>query len=262
MASIAPANPAISALVLGAIQKYDLPTTPLTKIAQATTMPLHPGQGVPGLGTQPLTPTASVPVQPVAQTPTASAPAQLKAAATAPAPNESVLRAALLSPGGLTASGLLQGIQSAEVVPAAPAPRVSTVQSGNRTTASGVNVHTNTTTGKVVPYRLDTSGPPPTTPEVTAAASKIAQGNGWNQAEQNAWGLVINRESGGRMDAQNPTSDAYGIAQFINGPSEYAQYGGDVNTLQGQLTAMANYIKQRYGTPANAWAHELSAGWY
>lgn len=96
------------------------------------------------------------------------------------------------------------------------------------------------------------------TPTLTALAAQ----KGWNATQVQAWKQVINRESGGSLTAQNPTSSAYGIAQFINGPSEYAQYGGNSTTVAGQLTAMANYIKQRYGTPAAAWAHELSAGWY
>jgi hypothetical protein len=52
------------------------------------------------------------------------------------------------------------------------------------------------------------------------------------------------------------------MAQFINGPSEYALYGGNSTTAAGQAVAMVNYIKSRYGTPANAWAHEQQFGWY
>ncbi len=70
------------------------------------------------------------------------------------------------------------------------------------------------------------------------------------------------REAGFSLTAQNPTSGAYGMAQFINGPSEYAQYGGNSTTAAGQAVAMVNYIAQRYGTPAAAWAHEQAFGWY
>jgi hypothetical protein len=68
--------------------------------------------------------------------------------------------------------------------------------------------------------------------------------------------------TGNSMTAQNPTSGAYGLAQFINGPSEYAQYGGNSTTASGQITAMLNYIAQRYGSPAAAWQHEVDFGWY
>ena len=52
------------------------------------------------------------------------------------------------------------------------------------------------------------------------------------------------------------------MAQFINGPGEYFQYGGNPYTAAGQFTAMFSYIRQRYGTPVSAWAHELGYGWY
>ena len=70
------------------------------------------------------------------------------------------------------------------------------------------------------------------------------------------------REAGYNIHAQNPHSSAYGMAQFINGPSEYYQYGGNPNTAAGQAVAMLNYIAQRYGDPIAAWNHELSAGFY
>lgn len=96
----------------------------------------------------------------------------------------------------------------------------------------------------------------------TQDLASIGSAFGWTGSQISDWMGVINKESGGRLTAQNPTSNAYGIAQFINGPSEYYSYGGNPNTTQGQLTAMANYIKQRYGTPSAALAHENSAGWY
>ena len=71
-----------------------------------------------------------------------------------------------------------------------------------------------------------------------------------------------NRESGWSYDAENPSSGAYGIAQFINGPSEYSEYGGNADTIAGQVEAMGNYIEQRYGTPSAALAHENSSHWY
>jgi hypothetical protein len=73
---------------------------------------------------------------------------------------------------------------------------------------------------------------------------------------------VIVSESNGTLTDTNPSSNAYGIAQFINGPSEYYTYGGNPNTLVGQLTAMANYIAQRYGNPANAWSFHQAHNWY
>jgi hypothetical protein len=98
---------------------------------------------------------------------------------------------------------------------------------------------------------------------VTTGVSSIAKSKGWGASEVAAWlGVIAREDTTGSTTAQNPTSSAYGLAQFIGGPSEYAQYGGNSTTVTGQLTAMANYIEQRYGTPAAALAHEQTYGWY
>jgi len=93
-------------------------------------------------------------------------------------------------------------------------------------------------------------------------AMKMAALIGWTGNLWSALNNVAMAESGWSMTARNPGSGAYGIAQFINGPSEYAQYGGNATTMTGQLIAFFNYIKQRYGNPAAAWAHEQVDHWY
>jgi hypothetical protein len=97
---------------------------------------------------------------------------------------------------------------------------------------------------------------------VEALMRAMAASIGWTGG---LWTDLFNvemREAGFNLAARNPSSGAYGLAQFINGPSEYYQYGGNPNTAAGQITGMLNYIRQRYGTPAGAWAHELNFGWY
>lgn len=96
-----------------------------------------------------------------------------------------------------------------------------------------------------------------------AALKSAAAKHGWTSAAE--WAALNNvemREAGYSLTATNPSSGAYGMAQFINGASEYAQYGGNSTTYAGQATAMANYIAQRYGDPIAAWAHEQAYGWY
>lgn len=112
------------------------------------------------------------------------------------------------------------------------------------------------------PAAAATTGSTATGTVTASSLSGLAKAKGWGAAQISSWLAVISMESGGNPTAQNPHSNAYGIAQFINGPGEYANYGGDVNTIQGQLTAMANYISQRYGTPDQALAHEHAYGWY
>ena len=102
---------------------------------------------------------------------------------------------------------------------------------------------------------------------------------GWDSQEIKDWAGVIAAESGGNPAATNSSSTAaYGIGQFFApapnnqvlpraqqiaaNKEKYRTYGGNPNTVIGQLTAMANYIKDRYGTPAKALAHENTAGNY
>ncbi len=72
---------------------------------------------------------------------------------------------------------------------------------------------------------------------------------------------LINRESGFNNVAQNPTSTAYGIFQFLNGT--WASYGiGKTSDPGLQSVAGLRYIASRYGSPAGALAHENAYGWY
>jgi phage-related protein len=92
-------------------------------------------------------------------------------------------------------------------------------------------------------------------------AQQLLNQRGWGN-QWAAFNALEMREAGWNMSARNPSSGAYGLAQFINGAGEYAQYGGNATTAVGQLTAMLNYIGIRYGTPDAAWSHEVQAGWY
>lgn len=97
---------------------------------------------------------------------------------------------------------------------------------------------------------------------VASLMTVMAAAQGWTGAQLQALLAVESREAGFNPNAKNPSSGAYGLAQFIDGPSEYAQYGGNANTVAGQITGMLAYIKSRYGNPEGALAHEVSAGWY
>jgi hypothetical protein len=84
----------------------------------------------------------------------------------------------------------------------------------------------------------------------------------WPSSMFGAFDYLEMREAGYSLTARNPSSGAYGMAQFINGPGEYFQYGGNPSTAAGQLIGMFNYIRQRYGNPVAAAAHERSFNWY
>jgi hypothetical protein len=78
------------------------------------------------------------------------------------------------------------------------------------------------------------------------------------------WGCLDDlwqEESGWRYNAENP-SGAYGIPQALPG-SKMASAGPDWQTdPTTQINWGLGYIKNQYGTPCNAWAHEEADGWY
>ncbi|MGZ4617181.1 MAG: phage tail tape measure protein [Frankiaceae bacterium] len=92
-------------------------------------------------------------------------------------------------------------------------------------------------------------------------AQMAARYYGWTGAEWNALYALGMRESGWRNTAQNPTSTAYGIAQFLD--STWASVGlSKTSSPVVQIAGMLKYIQQRYRDPLGAWAHETKFGWY
>lgn len=79
-----------------------------------------------------------------------------------------------------------------------------------------------------------------------------------------AW--IIQHESGFNPNAQNPTSTAFGIWQGLAGTRQKyaAQVGVSPTTTDPneQLAMMRAYVKDRYGTPANAKAFWERNHWY
>jgi hypothetical protein len=70
------------------------------------------------------------------------------------------------------------------------------------------------------------------------------------------------KESGWNHRAYNESSGAYGIPQALPG-SKMATAGDDWRTNPAtQIKWGLSYIKGRYGTPCDAWAHSQAVGWY
>jgi hypothetical protein len=70
------------------------------------------------------------------------------------------------------------------------------------------------------------------------------------------------RESGWRVNADNPSSSAYGIPQALPG-SKMSSAGADwAYNPETQIRWGLGYIAGRYGTPCSAWSHSQSHGWY
>jgi phage-related protein len=93
---------------------------------------------------------------------------------------------------------------------------------------------------------------------VRAAASRYGWGGG---PEWNAIAAIVQRESGFNPNAQNPTSTAYGLFQFLNGT--WAGTGiAKTSDPAAQSEAGMRYIRQRYGTPLAALRFRNANGWY
>ena len=73
--------------------------------------------------------------------------------------------------------------------------------------------------------------------------------------------LLWEAESNWNPYAQNPTSTAYGIAQFIN--ATWATTGiAKTSNPYRQIDAGLIYIDERYGTSCDAWAFHQTNNWY
>jgi hypothetical protein len=91
---------------------------------------------------------------------------------------------------------------------------------------------------------------------VTLGQTMAAQ-RGWTGAQFTCLNQLWTQESGWNAYAANPTSNARGIPQNINGWSAYAP--GDAT---GQIAWGLSYISSRYGTPCAAEDHERNFNWY
>lgn len=96
-----------------------------------------------------------------------------------------------------------------------------------------------------------------------AIGRTLAAVYGWGGG--NEWSSLValwNQESGWNNRARNPGSGAYGIPQALP-PSKLPLAGqAPVSSATAQITWGLEYIKQRYGDPVAAEAHERANNWY
>ena len=83
---------------------------------------------------------------------------------------------------------------------------------------------------------------------------------GYDATQMSALINLWNRESGWNPNARNKKSGACGIPQALPCNKIAKQQGS--NDWKAQIRWGINYIKNRYGTPANAWKHFKNKGWY
>lgn len=85
---------------------------------------------------------------------------------------------------------------------------------------------------------------------------------GWGQEQMQCLSQLWTQESSWMTDATNPSSGAYGIAQALP-PDKYYSAGSDwLSNYRTQIDWGLGYIRDRYGSPCNAWQHEMGFNWY
>jgi murein DD-endopeptidase MepM/ murein hydrolase activator NlpD len=95
-----------------------------------------------------------------------------------------------------------------------------------------------------------------------AVARMLAADRGWGGQQYQCLSSLWTKESGWRWNADNPSSDAYGIPQALPG-SKMSSSGSDWATNPAtQIKWGLGYIAGRYGTPCSAWAHSQAVNWY
>lgn len=98
--------------------------------------------------------------------------------------------------------------------------------------------------------------------DVQAQVRGVANEYGWGSGRHwDSLSKIISKESSWDPNAQNKTSSAYGLFQFLNGT--WAGAGG-YKTSDPALQAKfgMKYIKDRYGDPEKAWAFHRKNNWY
>ena len=90
----------------------------------------------------------------------------------------------------------------------------------------------------------------------------MADQYGWGDAQYRCFNTIIMAESGWKVNADNPTSSAYGIPQALPG-RKMASAGADWKTNPAtQIKWGLGYIKDRYGSPCQALSFRQGHDWY
>jgi hypothetical protein len=103
----------------------------------------------------------------------------------------------------------------------------------------------------------DTAGGPA---GVKDMVQRLAANYGWTGEQWAALDWLVNKESSWNPNAQNPTSTAYGLFQFLDGT--WAAYGSKTSDPNLQAQYGLRYIKDRYGNPVNAKNFHQAHNWY
>jgi hypothetical protein len=156
---------------------------------------------------------------------------------------------------GVTVSGVFKDLIAGK--PPTDLPPANPVSAGGLfSVLNPVNLLSATSSGPVSPTGIGVSA---SNAHNKMLGQQMAAAYGWNSGAQ--WTALNNlamSESGWSDTIANPTSNARGIAQNINGWGANYQYGNGPQQIQWFL----HYIKIRYGDPVTAWNFHLANNWY
>lgn len=138
---------------------------------------------------------------------------------------------------------------------ASAAAQAASSNSSSSSTSSGSS--SSSSSGSTAP-----APPPPDPGTAQSIAYNMLPSFGFSQSSQ--WSCLLNlwtKESSWLWDAEN-ASGAYGIPQALPA-SKMASAGSDYLTNPAtQIKWGLGYISQVYGTPCDAWSHEVADNWY
>ncbi|MFH8792834.1 transglycosylase SLT domain-containing protein [Streptomyces sp. NPDC017941] len=94
------------------------------------------------------------------------------------------------------------------------------------------------------------------------SAKAVAQRMISDDAQFKCFDRIVSHESGWDVNAKNASSGAYGLVQALPG-SKMASAGADWQTNpETQIEWGVKYMKDRYGSPCDAWSFWQSNGHY
>ena len=82
------------------------------------------------------------------------------------------------------------------------------------------------------------------------------------ERDWNMLNWIVTGESGWNPHARNPSSGTYGLGQMQSYNLHYYRRHGGLNNPIAQLKGIMDYIHDRYGSVAHAYAFRRSHGWY
>ena len=175
-----------------------------------------------------------------------------------------------LAPGAYGSSDELANVQAAllggGLSGGGPGGYTGTVGGSTLTSVGGVGGKGSTGNGQgsgtgKTGKNVSTAGGGSNSANQALAKKMAAQMYGWTGGQWTGGLLPLwTQESGFNAKAQNPTSTAYGIAQFLD--STWGPFGSKTSDPGLQIKYGLEYIKGKYGSPVAAEAHERAYNWY